>query len=243
MHSQTCVVSQIIGLRETSWTRMNELEADVTLPEGKKRADVLASLVTTAFEEAGIRRDHFIKTLSSALSAIGGAQGMMGVMRPDEATMAATPWLTSPLARRISMHNGYMVWIMLSTALRSIGQFDSSAIFYLGRPDNLSPWGQRGVVSGRVSAYLDKGGTYRLASVARLSDGQRVTHEQSFDLSEFEGKAKGKSRTKGMGGFRQADFVNAVRISFIDSAPWKSTDIWQSSDGAPKTRGRRQTTQ
>lgn len=87
--------------------------------------------MATAFEEAGIRRDHFIKTLAAALAAIGSAQGIFSVVAQGSASDGA--WLSSPLVRKVSSYNGYMMWIMLSTALRSVGQFDSAAIMYLAR--------------------------------------------------------------------------------------------------------------
>ena len=105
------------------------------LPEGvalkgnpQQRLEVVNAALVAAFEDAGVRRDTYLKTLAAALSAVGSMQGFLRFFQSDEKPAAGTVWLRSPLAARLAGFNGHMVWYVVSALLGFAGHHDKAAV-------------------------------------------------------------------------------------------------------------------
>jgi hypothetical protein len=205
---------QALALGDVSWARPDGMQATTKLNKvPAKRVEELAALVASAFEDAGLRRSHYMKILAASLAAVGSAQGILKIFQDGKADDSIT-WLSSPLARKLSGVNGHMVWMGASLLLGFTGHYDKAATWYLDRPKRLTAFGRRGMAKGVVTCLPGAGGNYTVGFVAKLANGTKIIKEHTFNTTEYEvpGGVTGE--------FKQLQFVQDVQEKVIRDMDW-----------------------
>ena len=205
---------QALALGDVSWARPDGMQATTKLNKvPAKRVEELAALVASAFEDAGLRRSHYMKILAASLAAVGSAQGILKIFQDGKADDSIT-WLSSPLARKLSGVNGHMVWMGASLLLGFTGHYDKTATWYLDRPKRLTAFGRMGMAKGVVTCLPGAGGNYTVGFVAKLANGTKIIKEHTFNTTEYEvpGGVNGE--------FKQLQFVQDVQEKVIRDMDW-----------------------